>query len=124
MRSCYTNTNMHSWILYREFGGELEFNDSVQDYETAVLDEMPIQDKLVQDKSRKSTPLTTNHQEAISCDSTELSYASIRDRLGTDRVGELERVYAAKVLIEKLIFNSHLELMNRRSPAQLSRIYR
>lgn len=124
MRSCYTNTNMHSWILYREFGGELEFNDSVQDYETAVLDEMPIQDKLVQDKSRKSTPLTTNHQEVISCDSTELSYASIRDRLGTDRVGELERVYAAKVLIEKLIFNSHLELMNRRSPAQLSRIYR
>ena len=124
MRSCYTNTNMHSWILYREFGGELEFNDSVQDYETAVLDEMPIQDKLVQDKSRKSTPITTNHQEVISCDSTELSYASIRDRLGTDRVGELERVYAAKVLIEKLIFNSHLELMNRRSPAQLSRIYR
>ena len=100
----------------------MEFNESIQEYETAVLDEMPTQDTLVLDKSRKSTPLTTNHQEAISYDNTEFSYASIRDRLGADRVGELERVYAAKVVIEKLIFNSHL--VNRQSPAQLTRIYR
>ena len=110
--------------MYREFGGELEFNDSIQEYETAVLDEMPTPDMLLQGKSRKSTPFTTNHQDVIPYDNIELSYASIRDRLGADRVGELERVYAVKVLIEKLIFNSHPELINRQSPAQLSRIYR
>ena len=45
--------------------------------------------------------------------------------MGQDRISQLERVYAAKVYIEKLIFNLPLDVISKpATPTQLSRIYR
>ncbi|KAI6652227.1 C2 domain-containing protein 3 [Oopsacas minuta] len=107
--------------LEMEFGGDIDFTgQNLQNYTTQ--EEIPIQDK---GNIRKETPIITDHL-GLNPDESDLSYASIRDRLGSERIAELERVYAVKIYIEKLIFNSQqLDLIIKQtSPSQLSRIYR